>query len=246
LFLGLCSAVDFITLHATMPFKEMKFKGKPVFVETDEAGAVLSEKGRARMKYRLDDDRIYNPNISNLTPLNGSNLETTPAKDLIDAGNRTSSRKRKASPGGIPAGSSAPPRSAIIAYTDGACSGNPGPAGLGYVIRFPDGRTIQKGEPLGSATNNIAELTAILRVLQSLDSPDQTVVIHTDSSYAIGLLTKGWKAKANVALIESIRAVLNACPNVTFVKVKGHAGVPDNELVDTLAREAAETQTVIE
>ena len=225
-----------------MPFKEMKFKGKQVYVETDENGAVLTEKGRARMKYKLDDDRIYNPNISNLTQTNDINLETVPAKNIIEPP-KSSPNRRPVVPS-IP--SNAFGKDTVIAYTDGACSGNPGPAGLGYVMRFPDGRLVKRGEPLGNATNNIAELTAILRVLQSLDEPTQRVVIHTDSSYSIGLLTQGWKAKANAELIASIRAVLRACPNASFVKVKGHAGVPDNELVDQLARESAESQRVIE
>ena len=82
-----------------MPFKEMKFKGKPVFVETDKNGAILAENGRAGMKYRLDDDRIYNPNISNLTPEDGSNLEILPAKNIIESPKKPSSPpKRTATP----------------------------------------------------------------------------------------------------------------------------------------------------
>jgi ribonuclease HI len=225
-----------------MSFVDMKFKGTLVFVEVDEKGAICSEKGRARMKYRLEDDRIYSPNISNLTHIDGSETTTSSGENTISRMPTQSSQPKKQrvrSPSVVDS-------DAIIAYTDGACSGNPGPAGLGYVLRFPDGRTIQRGEPLGNATNNIAELTAILRVLQCLDDPDGKVVIHTDSTYALGLLTKGWKAKANVKLVGEIRRTLNAFRNVSFVKVKGHAGVPDNELVDRLAREAAECQTVIE
>lgn len=229
-----------------MPFKEMKFKGKQVYVETDKNGAVLTEKGRARMKYKLEDDRIYNPNISNLTQTNDINLETVPAKNIIEPLKPAASHPLSVDTSTPLNTTKHAGKDAVIAYTDGACSGNPGPAGLGYVMRFPDGRLIQRGEPLGNATNNIAELTAILRVLQSLDEPTQRVIIHTDSSYAIGLLTRGWKAKANAELIASIRAVLRVCTNVSFVKVKGHAGVPDNELVDQLARESAESQTIIE
>ena len=228
-----------------MPFKEMKFKGKTVFVEVDEHGAILSEKGRARMKYRIEDDRIYNPNVSNLTISDGTSPRIVPAAGIVEQQTNRTKKHRPVKTADASA-SNTIPKDAVIAYTDGACSGNPGPAGLGYVLRFPDGRTIQRGEPLGSATNNIAELTAILRVLQSLDDTSQKVFIHSDSNYAIGLLTKGWKAKANTELVEEIRRVLDVFPNVTFVKVKGHAGVPDNELVDDLARRAAEEQTNIE
>jgi ribonuclease HI len=139
-----------------------------------------------------------------------------------------------------------PASDTAIAYTDGACSGNPGPAGLGYVVVFPDGKRIQRGEPLGMATNNIAELTAILRVLELIDNPSSPVVIHTDSAYSIGVLSLGWKAKANKELIFKIKQRLSQLPAVTLQKVKGHAGVPENELVDHLARMAAETQNPVD
>ena len=127
-----------------------------------------------------------------------------------------------------------------------ACSGNPGPAGLGYSVVFPDGRRIERGEPLGEGTNNIAELTAIFRVLEIVEDPSQKLLIHTDSEYSIGVLSRGWKAKANKELIKKIRSRLSKFTNIEFVKVKGHAGVPENELVDDLARNSSETQTVIE
>ena len=95
------------------------------------------------------------------------------------------------------------------------------------------------------ATNNIAELTAILRVLELVDNPLSSVVIHTDSAYSIGVLSKGWKAKANKELIFRIKQHLSNMPNVTLKKVKGHAGVPENELVDDLARHASETQKTV-
>jgi ribonuclease HI len=82
------------------------------------------------------------------------------------------------------------PKDAIIAYADGACSGNPGPAGLGIVV--VDGSTkTEISEHLGQATNNIAELTAIERVLDAVTDKVRPLVIHTDSAYAIGVLSKG-------------------------------------------------------
>ncbi|RMH44471.1 MAG: ribonuclease HI [Deltaproteobacteria bacterium] len=129
----------------------------------------------------------------------------------------------------------------IVVYTDGACTGNPGPAGLGVVIRDGDDRR-ELSEYLGDATNNIAELTAILRALETLadtaGATDRPVHLHTDSSYSIGVLTKNWKAKANQELIARIKRVAQAFRHLQFVKVKGHAGVPDNERADELARAA--------
>jgi ribonuclease HI len=124
----------------------------------------------------------------------------------------------------------------VIAYADGACSGNPGPAGLGVVIL--DGtRRVELSEYLGVQTNNIAELTAVLRALREVP-PASPLVIHTDSQYTIGVLQKGWKAKANATLIAELRDVLAAHEQTRLAYVPGHAGVILNERADALAREA--------
>src|SRR4029078_4664488 len=93
-------------------------------------------------------------------------------------------------------------------YADGACSGNPGPAGLGIVLVAPDGKTTLEGyEYLGNATNNVAELTAILRAAEIVPV-GAAAVVHTDSQYSIGVLTKGWKAKDNQELIRGVKVAV--------------------------------------
>jgi ribonuclease HI len=87
-------------------------------------------------------------------------------------------------------------------------------------------------------TYNIAELTAILRALEAIDTPEESVLVHTDSQYAIGVLQKGWKAKANQALIATIKERMKAFKALRLVYVPGHAGVPLNERADALARDA--------
>lgn len=124
-----------------------------------------------------------------------------------------------------------------VVYVDGACSGNPGPAGIGIVILY-DGKRIEHSEYLGPATNNIAELTAIGRAAEELVELQRTVAIHTDSQYAIGVLSRGWKAKANRQLIEQVKAHLQRLPSVTLHYVPGHAGYAENERADELARAA--------
>ncbi|MDJ0764791.1 MAG: ribonuclease H [Myxococcota bacterium] len=214
-----------------MSYKEMKFKGNRVFVEVDAEGSPMLAGNRARMKYRLADERVYNPNVNNLTELDE-------APEVIEAAvqDPTTPSEKPTQQTGSQAG-------VIIAYTDGACIGNPGPSGLGYVISYPDGTRVQAGEPLGTGTNNIAELTAILRVCETACERRIPIVIHTDSEYAIGVLVLGWKAKANRSLIDSIKQAMGRCMRVELRKVKGHAGVPENELVDRLARKAAQTQS---
>ncbi|MBN2525898.1 MAG: ribonuclease HI [Deltaproteobacteria bacterium] len=222
-----------------MNFKKMVFKGKQVFVEVDENGGIVESGGRANMKYRLEDDRMYSPSVKNLTlPDQGQSSlfqSTTPASPV----QKSTSMAQKST--------AAKPKAqadTIVAYTDGGCIGNPGPSGLGYVVRYPDNTVVKKGEPLGEGTNNIAELNAIFRVLQLVKDKSAPLHIHTDSSYAIGVLTKGWKAKANQQLIAQIRTALAQFTNVDLIKVKGHAGNPDNELVDQLANTAARTQKI--
>lgn len=125
----------------------------------------------------------------------------------------------------------------IHAYTDGACSGNPGPAGIGVVLLCGDKRK-EISEYIGEATNNIAELTAVLRALEAIKDRSRTVYLYSDSSYTLGLMGKGWRPKANRELVAQVRAVAERFPDLRLVKVAGHAGVTENERCDELARQA--------
>lgn len=135
------------------------------------------------------------------------------------------------------------PDGGVIAYADGACSGNPGPAGLGVVL--VDGpKRVELSEYLGDdLTNNIAELTAILRALENVDDANRPLWIHTDSQYSIGVLSKGWKAKANVDLIAEVKEALHARSRVRLIYVPGHSGVLLNERADALARRAVKERS---
>jgi ribonuclease HI len=112
--------------------------------------------------------------------------------------------------------------------------------GIGVVLLSGKHRK-EISEYLGPhGTNNIAELTAIQRALETIKDRARAIVVYSDSSYAIGLLSQGWKAKANRELVEQIRTLLRSFANVRFVKVAGHAGVVENERCDELARQAIE------
>ncbi|MEK6606744.1 MAG: ribonuclease H [Myxococcota bacterium] len=130
-----------------------------------------------------------------------------------------------------------PAREPIHAYVDGACSGNPGPAGIGVVLLCGKRRK-EISEYLGHATNNIAELTAAVRALESVRDPDRPVTLYSDSSYTLGLLGKAWKPKANRELVAQLRALAARFPHLRLVKVAGHSGVVENERCDELARDA--------
>src|SRR4051812_18768300 len=137
-----------------MSWAPMRFKGQVVFVRVDERGKpVLDADGRAEMKYREGDQRSYRPGARNLEPA-GAGEQPAPAAPR---------RPRAVKPARPLSKVSAAER--IDVWTDGACSGNPGPMGIGVVV-LADGKRREHGEYLGVGTNNIAELVAIERGLQ--------------------------------------------------------------------------------
>ena len=135
----------------------------------------------------------------------------------------------------------------VSIWTDGACSGNPGPGGWGAVLRYGDReRLLKGGEAL--TTNNRMELTAAIEALESLTRPC-SVSLHTDSQYLRGGVTswiKGWKrngwrtADRKPVKNEDLWRRLDAATerhDIAWLWVKGHAGDEHNERADQLARE---------
>jgi ribonuclease HI len=129
----------------------------------------------------------------------------------------------------------------VIAYTDGACHGNPGPMGAGAVLLTPDAdRVKQISQSLGAGTNNIAELQAVSLALSGIKQYARSTVhitIRTDSQYVIGMLSKGWKMNANVTLVMAIRELITQFGLVEFEKIKAHTGNQYNEWADNLAQQ---------
>ncbi len=127
-------------------------------------------------------------------------------------------------------------------YTDGACQGNPGPMGIGVVLldRLPRANPPRRelSEGIGRGTNNVAELTAVLRGLEAIHPQHRgrPVVVYSDSTYVIGVLARGWTAKANTDLVDRIRQKIEEFAEVYFVKVPAHSGVMENERADLLAK----------
>ena len=202
-----------------------------------EAGALVSAGGRVEIRYKPTDGRAYQAAAGNLAVVSPAKVLPDDHCAPADAVPRTKEEKKVVAAKKATTSAAAIPADAFVAYTDGACSGNPGPAGLGVVVTSPEGERHEASEYLGSATNNVAELTAILRAIEAV-APDRALVVHTDSQYAIGVLTKGWKAKANVELVAKTVALVKGRRGLRLVYVPGHAGVPLNERADELAREA--------
>lgn len=141
--------------------------------------------------------------------------------------------------------------SIVQIWTDGACSGNPGPGGWGAVLRYGDAEKELSGAE-AATTNNRMELMAAIEALNALKKP-ANVKLHTDSKYVMDGVTKwihGWKKKGwktadnkpvkNEDLWRALEAAAN-WHNVEWQWVKGHAGDEMNERADELARAAIAT-----
>ncbi len=135
-------------------------------------------------------------------------------------------------------------------FSDGACSGNPGPGGWGTILQFRTNGKLHEKELSGGdphTTNNRMELSAVIAGLEALKMPC-AVTLTTDSRYVVDSITKGWvygwkkkgwvksdkKPALNVDLWEKLLPLLQK-HQVNFVWVKGHAGHPENERCDALA-----------
>ncbi len=135
-------------------------------------------------------------------------------------------------------------------FTDGACSGNPGPGGWGAILRYNGvEKELSGGAP--ETTNNRMEMMAAIQALEALKRPSR-VKLHTDSTYLMDGITKwihAWKAKGwktankkpvkNQDLWRRLEEALEH-HDVEWVWVRGHAGHPENERADELARAAIE------
>ncbi|MCI8704703.1 MAG: ribonuclease HI [Anaerotignum sp.] len=145
----------------------------------------------------------------------------------------------------------------VTIYTDGACSGNPGPGGYGTVLLYGEARKELSGG-YRLTTNNRMEILAVIKGLEALKEPCK-VLLYSDSRYVVDAIEKGWVAKwrqngwmrnkkeraQNVDLWERMTALLEK-HQVSFHWVKGHADNPENERCDELARMAIQSGSLLE
>ena len=226
----------------------MRFKKNKVWVALGPSGQPHVEDGKVLIKYQLDQAHEYRVHSRHVKTLESTGMSET---------NEPKKRAHSACPGAVNAdeseseqASALPVKTAsrrkcknnetdrvVHVYTDGASSGNPGPSGIGVLLRYGVHEK-EVSRYIGIATNNIAELEAIRVGLSLIRNPALPVRVYTDSSYALGLLAKGWKASKNKALVADLRKMISQFKDILFVKVKGHSGDVGNERVDGLATAA--------
>ena len=234
------------------------FKGKRVWAGVLPSGELVVEGARVPIRYSdKAGAKIYRAGVSNIERQSevaeelpeGISADADPRKKpsgrgsgFGSAGTRTQAQAAAAKQSAQELIASFRPESAVC-FTDGACKGNPGPAGSGAVVKLPGGEVLERSKALGVATNNVGELTAIDVALDLLDEAAfplaSKVEICTDSKYTFGLLELGWKAKSNQELVRGIKNRLRDS-NVQLHWVAGHVGLEENERADALANQGVE------
>jgi ribonuclease HI len=207
-------------------WKRMMFKGNKVWLHVDDHQQPLVHNNKVLIKYQLDQDHEYWVPKHAVQPIDPSRLKK-----------RAPKRRRDQQPSANKNLEDIHPQETIVAYTDGASSGNPGPAGIGIVLRYGS-RKKEISKHIGITTNNVAELMAIKTALKAIRTTQIPVRLYTDSQYCFGLLSLGWKPKRNEKLVAAIKKSLSRFKDLRILKIEGHAGIDDNERADRLARKA--------
>lgn len=206
-------------------WQRMRFKKNKVWMAVDAQGQPVVKEDKVLIKYQLEQDYEYWVKKSNVTHLE------SPEAEMSHLSGKTDRRDEQAT------SQETSLKDTICIFTDGASSGNPGPSGIGVVLRYEEHEK-EISQFIGHATNNIAELKAIEAGLSALKNRHIPVRLFTDSNYAYGLLMLGWKPKKNLQLIESIKKIMGEFQDLKIFKVKGHSGHPENEKADYLATAA--------
>jgi ribonuclease HI len=233
--------------HNDISWKRMVFKRNKVWLAIDRDQNPVVKNGKMLIKYQLDQDYEYWVVSKNVKPIDSLPQEeksadrespSSPVGNKEKAKSKTSSRQKALK---TKSERSSPVETCcedgICIYTDGASSGNPGPSGIGVLLRF-NKHEKEISKYIGIATNNMAELEAIRSGLLAVKNTNLPVRVFTDSSYAYGVLVQGWKARKNQAIIASIKKILLKFNDLKFIKLKGHAGIEGNERADVLATSA--------
>jgi len=208
----------------------MLFKGGKVYAQVSQDGTLVEKNGVVKIKYQLHQENEYLARVSAIQEITEHELKKLKHQ-----------RKQRKPPPTIknpsPSSKENFNDNTIFVFTDGACTGNPGPAGIGVILQCREHKK-EISRFIGSGTNNTAELTAIKVALQEIKDPTLPVALFTDSSYCYGVLTGSLRAKKNRDLVEEIKKEMRRFPLLKFFKVEGHKGIEGNEKANLLAQQA--------
>ena len=220
-------------------WKRVAFKKNKVWVSIQKDGSLIEKNNKVLIKYQRDQDYEYWVHKNSIKSVDSIESKTndTNKKSSKDTKKIDLKTARTTKPE-----YEIPCKDTICIYTDGAASGNPGPAGIGVLLSY-EKHEKEISKHIGIATNNIAELEAIRAGLLEIKNPDLPVKVFTDSTYAYGVLVSGWKAKKNIEIINQIKKIISRFKNLKFFIVKGHAGHKGNERADFLATSAVKNKT---
>lgn len=212
-------------------WQRVRFKANKVWLAMTPDGQSIVQNGKVLIKYQLDQEHEYWVYPQSIQALDSDLANTESSSATVRPKPRPNQRTDTSH------NVDQESQKVIKIYTDGAASGNPGPSGIGVLLQYG---THEKeiSRFIGTATNNIAELQAIHVGLSELKDTRLPVRLYTDSAYAHGVLTLGWKAKKNQALISAIKSQMATLKDLKIIKVKGHAGEEGNERADRLATSA--------
>ncbi len=209
----------------------MLFKGGKVYAQVSQDGTLLEKDGVVKIKYQLQQENEYSARASAIQEITENGLKKL-KNQRKQSGKKTTIKKPS------PASEKIFDDNTIFVFTDGACIGNPGPAGIGIFFQYRDHKK-EISRFIGAGTNNTAELIAIKVALQEIKDPTLPVALFTDSSYCYGVLTSSFKAKKNRDLVEEIKKEMRRFPLLKLFKVEGHKGIEGNEKANLLAQQAA-------
>jgi ribonuclease HI len=217
-------------------WKRMQFKKNKVWLAIDRDQKPVVKNGKVLIKYQMGQDYEYWVNPKNIKSIDSVEIETKKSRNKKST-EKTPKKLKTIDKPKTESWDDTEYKDCICIFTDGASSGNPGPSGIGVVLRFGKHEK-EMSKYIGIATNNIAELEAIRTGLLAIKDTGLPVRIFTDSRYAYGVLTLGWKARKNQNLIKSIKNILLKFKDRKIIKIKGHAGHEENERADYLATSA--------
>jgi ribonuclease HI len=217
-------------------WQRMRFKQNKVWLATDQEGKPVIKNGKVLIKYQLNQDYEYWVHRKSVRPLDALPTENQ------DSDKKPPQKKKSEPSAEMRTANENMSDSTVRVYTDGSSSGNPGPSGIGVLLRYGEYEK-EISKYIGIKTNNIAELEAIQTGLLELKKKDLPVRIFTDSSYAYGVLSCGWKARKNRKLINSIKKIISTFKDLKVLKIEGHRGHEGNERADFLATSAIKRKT---